>query len=70
MEFLNINNNSGQSYGYVAYRTHVKPAGSKIKLVIKGTLKGVAMVVVDGKRQTKPLTKMDDVKGFGYWIAK
>lgn len=70
MEFLPINNQSGQSYGYIVYRKEGLniPANSVLK--ISGRVCDAVMVLVNGIIMSKPLTKISDLDGFGYWRIK
>lgn len=67
MELLPINNNSGQSYGYVIYRKENMniPANSILK--IAGRVCDTVMVLINGILISKPLTNENDLNGFGYW---
>lgn len=70
MEFLPINNNSGQSFGYIVYRKEHVEIPRNTTLLIKGRVCDTIMVLVDGVLISKPLTKSADLKDFGYWKWK
>lgn len=65
MELLNINNNNGQSFGYIVYRkTNIYiPAGAI--LLIEGRVCDTVMVLVNGKLVSPPLEKTSDFLKFG-----
>ncbi|GLV44152.1 beta galactosidase [Carabus blaptoides fortunei] len=67
MELLPINNNAGQSYGYIVYKkTNVNiPANSVLK--IGGRVCDTVMVLVNGVLKSKSLSSSADLDGFGYW---
>lgn len=66
MELLPMNNNSGQSYGYIVYRTYLDlPPNATLK--ISGHICDTVLVLVDGVMLNKPLEKVSDLDGFGYW---
>lgn len=70
MEKLDINNGSGQSYGYIVYRKEnidIK-AGSVLK--IEGHVCDTVLVLINGKLVSKVLENEDDLNGFGYWRLK
>ncbi|KAJ3664493.1 hypothetical protein Zmor_000055 [Zophobas morio] len=70
MEFLDINNASGQSYGYVVYRhenTNI-PANSVLK--IEGYVCDTVTVLVNGELKSKILKTQADLDDFGYWKVK
>lgn len=67
MELLPINNNSGQSFGYIVYRkTHLNlEPGATLKL--KGFVRDTVLVLVNGKL-VSPVPKSNwDLFGFGFW---
>lgn len=66
MELLPINNGSGQSYGYIIYRTKVDLLPNSI-LKIAGHVCDSVIVMVDGILLSKPLLSPNDLNGFGYW---
>lgn len=67
MELLPINNNSGQSYGYIVYRKEQLnlPANSVLK--IGGRVCDTAMVLVNGVLVSPPINKTNDLQNFGVW---
>lgn len=70
MEFLPINNNSGQSYGYIVYRKQHLDIPANTTLMIKGRVCDTVMVLLDGVLISKPFTRIADLDGFGYWKWK
>ncbi|XP_018580033.1 beta-galactosidase-1-like protein 3 [Anoplophora glabripennis] len=67
MEMLDINNGSGQSFGYIAYRKENVFLGPYTILAIEGNICDVAIVLVDGVLVSPILESKDDVNGFGFW---
>ncbi|KAK4882083.1 hypothetical protein RN001_005402 [Aquatica leii] len=67
MEMLPINNNSGQSFGYIVYKkTGLNiPANSYLK--IGGHVCDTVMVLINGKLMSGILYGAWDLDGFGYW---
>ncbi|CAH1983098.1 unnamed protein product [Acanthoscelides obtectus] len=70
MEQLPINNNSGQSYGYIAYRKENLDIPAGAKLTIPGYVRDTILVLVNGKLVQKPPKQLSDINGFGFWIQK
>lgn len=70
MEHLPINNNSGQSYGYIVYKKKNLNLAAKSILKISGRVCDTVMVLVNGNLISKPLTNNSDLDGFGYWRMK
>lgn len=70
MENLPINNDSGQSYGYIVYEIQNLDIPASANLTIKGRVCDTLMVLIDGSLVTKPLLKSKDLEGFGYWKKK
>lgn len=70
MEFMPINNNSGQSYGYIVYRKENVTIRPDSVLEIGGRVCDTVMVLVNGVLLSKPLLKSQDLNGFGYWRTK
>jgi len=69
MELLPINNNAGQSYGYIVYRKVLDiPAGSTLK--IGGRVCDTVMVLINGVLKSKVTESQLDLNGFGYWRLK
>lgn len=65
MELLTVNNNNGQSYGYIIYRKNNVniPAGGI--LLIEGRVCDTVMVLVNGQLVSPPLEKTSDFSKFG-----
>lgn len=70
MEMLPINNNAGQSYGYIVYRKKNLTIPPNSYLKIEGRVCDTVMVLIDGKLKTKLLRTQDDLEKFGYWKLK
>lgn len=70
MEYLPINNNGGQSYGYIVYRkTNLNIPYNSI-LEIDGYVCDTVMILINGKLMSSVLETEDDLKQFGYWKKK
>lgn len=67
MEQLPINNDNGQAYGYLLYSTNVFLNAPNATLKIRGHVRDMAQVMVDGEVITEPYGGMQDVNGFGFW---
>ncbi|CAH1154971.1 unnamed protein product [Phaedon cochleariae] len=67
MESLPINNGSGQSYGYIIYRTSNIDIPRDSILKIKGRVCDTVLVLLNGKLKSKILESKEDLEGFGYW---
>ncbi|KAJ8920373.1 hypothetical protein NQ315_005238 [Exocentrus adspersus] len=67
MEKLDINNGSGQSVGYIAYRKENIDLKANTTLKIEGHICDTAIVLVDGVLVSPVLESKDDIGGFGYW---
>lgn len=67
MELLPINNNSGQSFGYIVYRKKNVQVKAGDILKIPGRVYDTVMVLINGVLVSKPLTQVNDLNGFGYW---
>lgn len=67
MEALPINNNSGQSYGYIVYRKENIYIPPNSVLTIVGGVCDTVMVLIDGALKSKILESVKDFNGFGYW---
>lgn len=67
MEELPINNLNGQSYGYIYYSTNAFLAAPNATLLIRGHVRDMAQVLVDGEVITEPYGGVADVNGFGFW---
>lgn len=70
MEQLNVNNGSGQNFGYIVYRKEAHTLQPNSELQITGQIKGAAMVVVDNSLRSPPLQTISDFQGFGYWSTE
>lgn len=70
MELLDINDDSGQSYGYIVYRkTNLTiPANSILK--IQGHVCDTILVLINGELKSPILKKHEDLNAFGYWRLK
>ncbi|XP_066945630.1 beta-galactosidase-1-like protein 2 [Macrobrachium rosenbergii] len=69
MEQLPINDNNGQSHGYISYTTNAYLTPTS-KLLITNHVRDLAQVLVDGVVMTKPYSTGDDVSRFGFWNGK
>ncbi|XP_060527163.1 beta-galactosidase-1-like protein 3 [Cylas formicarius] len=67
MELLDINNSSGQSYGYIVYRKSNIDLKAGAVLKIKGYVRDHALVLVNGVLLNRMLSSRRDIDGFGYW---
>lgn len=67
MELLPINNQSGQSYGYILYRqNHIDiPANAELK--ISGYVRDTVLVLINGELVSKAPKVKSDLNGFGFW---
>jgi len=64
-----VNNGNGQSYGYVVYRTVVDlPEGSTIR--IRGHVRDLLQLMVEGKQVNSPLLSISDLNKFGSWANR
>ncbi|CAH0553299.1 unnamed protein product [Brassicogethes aeneus] len=70
MENLNINNNSGQSYGYIVYRKTNVTIASNSTLKIEGRICDSIMVLINGELVSPILEESSDLNNFGYWNLK
>ncbi|XP_065563693.1 beta-galactosidase-1-like protein 2 isoform X2 [Artemia franciscana] len=68
MEDLPMNNDSGQSFGYILYRTTAE-FGSGSNLTIVGHVRDLAVLRIDGKLLSKPWTSDSQIGSFGFWGA-
>ncbi|CAH1374167.1 unnamed protein product [Tenebrio molitor] len=67
MEMLPINQNSGQSYGYIVYHKEGLDISADSLLTITGHVRDTVMVLVNNVLISKPLTSSDVLEEFGYW---
>lgn len=70
MEQLPINNNSGQSYGYIVYKKTNLDIPPNSTLKIAGRVCDTVMVLINGVLISKPLENNSDLDKFGYWRLK
>ncbi|XP_050293705.1 beta-galactosidase-1-like protein 2 [Anthonomus grandis grandis] len=70
MEQLPINNNSGQSFGYVVYRKTNLNLNANDVLKITGYVRDHVLVLLNGKLLTPVLSSKSDLDKFGYWRVK
>lgn len=70
MEKLDINNNSGQSYGYIVYRKENVDIQAGSTLKIEGHVCDTVTVLINGKLVSKVFNSEEDLNGFGYWRLK
>lgn len=69
MEMLPINNDSGQSYGYIVYRKQIEiPPKSTLK--IPGLIHDFAMVLFNGELISPHLKNQKSLDEFGFWRLK
>ncbi|XP_057658613.1 beta-galactosidase-1-like protein 3 [Diorhabda carinulata] len=67
MEMLDINSNSGQSYGYIVYRKENIDLEAGTVLKIGGHVCDTVVVLVNGVLVSPALESSADLDGFGYW---
>nr|CAD7392463.1 unnamed protein product [Timema cristinae] len=67
MEQTDVNNGSGQSYGFIVYRKRDLEIPETSILRLETVVRDVGMVLVDGVRKTEPLVQSSQIGGFGYW---
>ncbi|KAG5895368.1 hypothetical protein JTB14_029592 [Gonioctena quinquepunctata] len=70
MEKLDINNGSGQSYGYIVYRKENLDLPADAILKIGGHVCDTVMVLVNGVLMSPPTKNVEDMGKFGYWKMK
>uniref|UniRef100_A0A2P2I5I9 Beta-galactosidase n=1 Tax=Hirondellea gigas TaxID=1518452 RepID=A0A2P2I5I9_9CRUS len=70
MEALPMNKMSGQSYGYIFYSTKAVVAPTWSTLMIKGHVRDMAQVMVNGGMVTKPYGDGADLNSFGFWNGR
>lgn len=69
MEDLEVNNGSGQSFGYTLYRQpdwHI-PMDEDAIMQIQGRVADIAIVLINQQRQTVALNQEQDLTEFGFW---
>jgi hypothetical protein len=69
MEMLPINQNSGQSYGYIVYHREDLDIPANSLLTITGHVRDTVMVLVNNVVVSTALTLSDRLDTFGYWMA-
>nr|XP_023022377.1 beta-galactosidase-1-like protein 2 [Leptinotarsa decemlineata] len=67
MEMLPINNDSGQSYGYIVYRKNNLNISKNSTLKIEGRICDSVLVLINGQLKSRILKSKEDFEGFGYW---
>jgi hypothetical protein len=67
MEMLPINQNSGQSYGYIVYHREGLDIPANSLLTITGHVRDTVMVLVNNVLLSNALTSRDRLDTFGYW---
>ncbi|KAH1000108.1 hypothetical protein HUJ04_000036, partial [Dendroctonus ponderosae] len=67
MENMDINNGSGQSYGFVVYRRAGLRLPEGAQLTIEGRVCDTVIVLVNGRRVSPLLQKAADLDQFGTW---
>ncbi|XP_066141163.1 beta-galactosidase-1-like protein 2 [Euwallacea fornicatus] len=67
MELLDINNKSGQSYGYIVYRKTDLNLNANAELLIKGYVRDTVLVLVNGNLINSVPTSKDALDQFGFW---
>ncbi|KAK3858698.1 hypothetical protein Pcinc_035128 [Petrolisthes cinctipes] len=67
MEELPMNDNNGQAHGYILYSTNAFLTSPNSTLFIKGHVRDMAQVLVDGQVITNPYSGLSDVSNFGFW---
>ncbi|CAG9762616.1 unnamed protein product [Ceutorhynchus assimilis] len=70
MEELDINNGSGQSYGYIVYRKENIDIKAGAVLKIEGHVSDTLLVLINGVLVSKIFENEHDLDGFGYWRQK
>ena len=69
MEDLPINNNNGQSYGYMHFRKTAQIADGVHTIKTPGRVRDLAVFMVDRKRLTSAWDSYDKTSSFGYFGA-
>ena len=67
MEQLPFNNGNGQSYGYIVYRKKVSGLHQGSTLQIRGHIRDLLQVMVNGKMVNAPILNVADLARFGAW---
>ncbi len=69
MEELPINDENGQSYGFIVYRKRVNIQLSSV-LKVRNHIRDLAQVLVNGILQTSPIMSTADLNKFGSWVPR
>ncbi|XP_018575329.1 beta-galactosidase-1-like protein 2 [Anoplophora glabripennis] len=70
MELLPMNNNSGQSFGYIVYRkSNIDIPGNAV-LKISGYVRDTVLVLINGNLINSAPKSSEDIGGFGFWKLK
>ncbi|KAJ8940329.1 hypothetical protein NQ318_014405 [Aromia moschata] len=67
MEMLPINDNSGQSFGYVVYRKTGLDIPANAVLKIGGYVRDTVLVLINGNLVSGILKEKSDLDNFGFW---
>uniref|UniRef100_A0A6P7FG98 Beta-galactosidase-1-like protein 2 isoform X1 n=1 Tax=Diabrotica virgifera virgifera TaxID=50390 RepID=A0A6P7FG98_DIAVI len=67
MERLPINNNSGQSYGYIVYRQYNLYLAANSVLTISGYVRDTVLVLLNGELVSPAPVNEKSIEGFGFW---
>lgn len=70
MEDLPINEDNGQSYGYVVYRTYVNVPEGGTTLTIRGHVRDLLLLLVDGEVLSHRHHTPEDLNTFGAWVKR
>lgn len=65
MEQLALNNGNGQSYGYVVYRKTVQNLQDGSTILIRGHVRDLLMLMINGKMVNEPIYRSIDLNKFG-----
>ncbi len=65
MEQLPINGGSGQSYGYINYRKVVNNLAQGSVIVVRGHVRDLLQVMVNGMMIHEPITSLSEIGNFG-----
>ena len=69
MEQLKLNNGSGQSYGYIVYRTKMALKQGSV-LSMRGHPRDLLLVMVNGVLVNDPIMSIPDLAKFGSWAVR
>ena len=70
MEDLPINNNNGQSYGYILYRNKATLTGGAHTIQTVGRVRDLAVFMLNQKRLTSDWSSDLQLREFGFWPAE